>query len=81
MQVLGLIAGEELLLTLEAGEEPGHHDGAEQNRDDSCHVSPLIAPEKRGLRGRRDLARVLRILLGDRLGAVERLRQLARDVV
>ena len=44
-------------------------------------VGPLVAVEERLLRGGRDLARVLRVLLRDRLGAVERLRELRLDAV
>ena len=60
----------------EAEEDEGR---AEQDRDDAGRVRPLVALEERRLRRRRDLIGVLRILLGDPLGTVERLGQLALD--
>src|SRR6185437_10794713 len=72
--VLGGVLREQLLLPLVPGEADEDERGAEKNRDDSGGVGPLVPLEERRLRSRRDLARVLRVLLRDRLRAVERLR-------
>src|SRR4051794_33003132 len=65
--VLREVRGEELLLGLLRREQEEDEDRAEQDRDQTGGVRPPVAVEERLLGGRRDLARVLRILLGDAL--------------
>ena len=84
-RVLSVVHGEQplLLVVLREHEEDEH--GAEEHRDDACRVCPVVAVEERLLRAGDDRFRVLRMLLGNCLGAGERLRQLRlgldRDLV
>src|SRR3954447_21981594 len=79
--VLGQVRREQLLLGLLRREQEEDEDRTEQDRDQAGGVRPLVAVEERLLGGRRDLARVLRVLLRDALRAGERLRELALDAV
>src|SRR4051812_43834563 len=67
-----------LVLPREAQEDERR---TKENGDDSGGVGQVGAVEEGLLRRRRDLVRVLRILLGDRLGTGERLLQLRLDAV
>ena len=75
----GVVLGEQRLLALHLREPEEDDHGAEQHGDDAREVGPLVAVEEGCLRGGGDLGGVLRVLLRDRLGAGERLRQLVLD--
>src|SRR3954452_13747066 len=79
--VLDEVRREQLLLGLLRREHEEDEDRAEQDGDQARAVGPLVTLEERLLGGRRDLARVLRVLLRDALRAGERLRELALDAV
>ena len=61
--VLSVVRGEQSLFFLMLREAEEDERRAEQDRDDAGRVGPLVAVEERRLRRRRDLVRVLRILL------------------
>src|SRR6188508_1563 len=80
-RVLRVVGRQEPLLLVSFREAEIDQDGTEQDGDDPGGVSPVSAVEERRLRRRRDLARVLRVLLRYRLCSGEGLRELARNAV
>ena len=75
-RVLRRVLPQQLLLGLLAREAEVDEDGAQQDRDPTGGVGPVVALQEGRLRRGRDLVGVLRVLLGDLLGSRERLREL-----
>ena len=68
-RVLGVIRGPQRVLRVLLREEAEDERHPDRDRDHRGQVRPLVALEERRLGGRRDLARVVRMLGGEVLGA------------
>src|SRR5215467_4369559 len=71
------VGRKQALFLLELGEAEEDQDDAERDRDSPRCVGPLVALEEGLLGGGDDSRGVLRVLLGDRFGAVEGLGEFA----
>src|SRR6266540_4073813 len=76
VRVLLLVLGEQRLLLVLLRVEEEDECRAEHDRDDTGRVGPVGAVDERRLRAGEDLVRVLRVQLGDVLGAGEGLLEL-----